>query len=142
MSGWLPRPFHRTRKASRTQRRQFAIRISILSSRLTGASSDCGDSRPGKRVPKCRTNYLAIMKSRSKVAANPSDSGMMKRAVKSTTQENSMKQIIIIAGLAGSIAWAALGAEPALTIYNQNFAVVRDTLPLDLQAGVNTVRYA
>jgi hypothetical protein len=30
----------------------------------------------------------------------------------------------------------------ALTIYNQNFAVVRDTVPLDLQAGVNTVRYA
>jgi hypothetical protein len=33
-------------------------------------------------------------------------------------------------------------AEPALTIYNQNFAVVRDTVPLDLQSGVNTVRYA
>ena len=26
-------------------------------------------------------------------------------------------------------------AEPALTIYNQNFAVVRDTVPLDLKAG-------
>jgi hypothetical protein len=33
-------------------------------------------------------------------------------------------------------------AQPALTIYNQNFAVVRDTVPLDLQAGVNPVRYA
>ena len=33
-------------------------------------------------------------------------------------------------------------AQPALTIYNQNFAVVRDTVPLDLQSGVNTVRYA
>ena len=33
-------------------------------------------------------------------------------------------------------------AEPALTIYNQNFAVVRDTVPLDLKAGANTVRYA
>ena len=33
-------------------------------------------------------------------------------------------------------------AEPALTIYNQNFAVVRDTVPLDLQAGANTVRFA
>src|SRR5271169_2451219 len=33
-------------------------------------------------------------------------------------------------------------AQPALTIYNQNFAVVRDTVPLDLQAGANTVRYA
>src|SRR5580698_10619177 len=36
----------------------------------------------------------------------------------------------------------AASAEPALTIYNQNFAVVRDTVPLDLQAGVNTVRFA
>lgn len=33
-------------------------------------------------------------------------------------------------------------AQPALTIYNQNFAVVRDTVPLDLQAGPNEVRYA
>jgi len=35
-----------------------------------------------------------------------------------------------------------LAAAPALTIYNQSFAVVRDTVPLDLQAGVNTVRYS
>lgn len=33
-------------------------------------------------------------------------------------------------------------AEPALTIYNQNFAVVRDAVPLDLKAGPNAVRYA
>src|SRR5258708_2401948 len=33
-------------------------------------------------------------------------------------------------------------AEPALTIYNQNFAVVRDTVPLDLKAGVNEVRFS
>ena len=37
---------------------------------------------------------------------------------------------------------AAVTAGPALTIYNQNFAVVRDTVPLDLQAGVNSVRFA
>src|ERR1035438_3938160 len=36
----------------------------------------------------------------------------------------------------------AAAAEPALTIYNQNFAVVRDTVPLDLKAGANAVRYA
>lgn len=40
-----------------------------------------------------------------------------------------------------SVALAAC-AEPALTIYNQNFAVVRDTVPLDLQAGENIVRFA
>ena len=34
------------------------------------------------------------------------------------------------------------GADPALTIYNQNFAVVRETLPLDLKAGNNTVRFS
>ncbi len=33
-------------------------------------------------------------------------------------------------------------AEPALTIYNQNFAVVRDSVPLDLKSGVNEVRFA
>ena len=33
-------------------------------------------------------------------------------------------------------------AQPSLTIYNQNFAVVRDTVPLDLKPGANAVRYA
>jgi hypothetical protein len=33
-------------------------------------------------------------------------------------------------------------AQPALTIYNQNFAVVRDTVPLDLKAGANAVIYS
>ena len=42
------------------------------------------------------------------------------------------------------LAVAALSAtaEPALTIYNQNFAVVRDTVPLDQKAGATAVRYA
>jgi hypothetical protein len=53
-----------------------------------------------------------------------------------------MKQIISIASLAGLMAQAVFGAEPALTIYNQDFAVVRDTVPLDLKSGVNNVRYA
>ena len=34
----------------------------------------------------------------------------------------------------------ASAAPPALTIYNQNFAVVRDTVQLDLKQGVNDVR--
>jgi hypothetical protein len=33
-------------------------------------------------------------------------------------------------------------ADPALTIYNQNFAVVRDTVPLDLKAGVSEARFS
>lgn len=30
--------------------------------------------------------------------------------------------------------------QPSLTIYNQNFAVVRQELPLDMRAGINSVR--
>ncbi len=37
---------------------------------------------------------------------------------------------------------AAVSADPALTIYNQNFAVVRDTVPLDLKAGINEASFA
>ena len=42
------------------------------------------------------------------------------------------------------LACAALTAcaEPALTIYNQNFAVVRDSVPLDLKAGATAVIYS
>src|ERR1035438_8649136 len=52
-----------------------------------------------------------------------------------------MKPAILIAVLTGLTAQAVF-AQPALTIYNQNFAVVRDSVPLDLQSGVNSVRYA
>jgi hypothetical protein len=41
----------------------------------------------------------------------------------------------------GTAMTLAASAQPALTIYNQNFAVVRDTVPLDLHAGVNTTCY-
>ena len=34
-------------------------------------------------------------------------------------------------------AWAG----PAITVYNQNFAVVRDSVPLDLKTGANEVRF-
>ena len=52
-----------------------------------------------------------------------------------------VKSINAIVILAGLLATGAL-AQPALTIYNLNFAVVRDIVPLDLQSGVNTVLYA
>lgn len=35
-----------------------------------------------------------------------------------------------------------LAEEPSLTVYNQNFAVVREKVPLDLKEGVNEVSYA
>ena len=53
-----------------------------------------------------------------------------------------MKKLTSILLIAGALSSAVATAQPALTIYNQNFAVVRDSVPLDLQAGVNTVRYA
>jgi hypothetical protein len=50
-----------------------------------------------------------------------------------------MKHLILPVLLGSAVATCA---QPALTIYNQNFAVVRDTVPLDLKAGANEVRYA
>ena len=36
----------------------------------------------------------------------------------------------------------SFAADPALTIYNGGYAVVRETLPIDLKAGVNQVSFA
>lgn len=47
---------------------------------------------------------------------------------------------ICVAGVLGGMG-VAVGADPSLTIYNQDFAVVRDTVPLDLQKGTNKVRF-
>jgi hypothetical protein len=52
-----------------------------------------------------------------------------------------MKTLATLLSL-GAAATLAAFAQPALTIYNQDFAVVRDTVPLDLKSGVNNVRYA
>ncbi len=50
-----------------------------------------------------------------------------------------MKTILLLA--AGAALATATNAQPALTIYNQNFAVVRERVPLDLKAGVNVVKF-
>ena len=52
-----------------------------------------------------------------------------------------MKTLASIISLGAAGALVAF-AQPALTIYNQDFAVVRDTVPLDLKSGGNNVRYA
>src|SRR5688572_17128967 len=36
---------------------------------------------------------------------------------------------------------SVVSAQPALTIYNQDFAVVRERVPLDLKAGENAVTF-
>jgi hypothetical protein len=52
-----------------------------------------------------------------------------------------MKKIASVLFPAVAVALAAFG-QPALTIYNQDFAVVRDTVPLDLKSGANPVVYS
>jgi len=52
-----------------------------------------------------------------------------------------MKNSVLVLLVVGALSGATATAQPALTIYNQNFAVIRDTVPLDLKAGVNDVRY-
>lgn len=42
----------------------------------------------------------------------------------------------------GGLFIAFAQAEPALTIYNQNFAVIRDNVALDLKSGVNEIRFS
>jgi hypothetical protein len=44
--------------------------------------------------------------------------------------------------LCGAAIAADANDAPALTIYNQNFAVVRETIPLDLQKGITEVTFA
>jgi hypothetical protein len=36
---------------------------------------------------------------------------------------------------------SCFSADPALTIYNQQFAVVRETIPLDLKSGLNQIAF-
>lgn len=50
-----------------------------------------------------------------------------------------MKHIASLFALA--LVATASSAQPALTIYNQSFAVVRERVPLDLTAGVNVVKF-
>src|SRR5277367_4483911 len=52
-----------------------------------------------------------------------------------------MKKITSLVAGGCFAAQAVLAADPALTIYNQNFAVVRDAIHLDLKAGVNDISY-
>ena len=49
--------------------------------------------------------------------------------------------VVGVLGICSLIAQAPAAAGPALTIYNQDFAVVRDTIALDLKQGVNSVQF-
>ena len=53
-----------------------------------------------------------------------------------------MNKPTVLCLLTFGLSAAVAAADPALTIYNENFAVVRDTVPLDLKAGTTEVRFA
>jgi hypothetical protein len=53
-----------------------------------------------------------------------------------------MSKILAILGLFSAFCFPLLAADSALTIYNQDFAVVRSTVSLDLHPGVNDVKFA
>lgn len=50
-------------------------------------------------------------------------------------------KIPLLLGLATLLPLGSLCAAPSLTLYNQNFAVVRDTVALDLKSGVNDITF-
>ncbi len=51
---------------------------------------------------------------------------------------NTFRSLLLVASFAPVLAFG----QTSLTIYNQDFAVVRDRVPLDLRAGDNVVSYA
>lgn len=53
-------------------------------------------------------------------------------------KSNTLSLLVAALPLLGS---SALPAQTALTVYNQNFAVVRETVPLDLSKGFNDVTF-
>ena len=52
-----------------------------------------------------------------------------------------MNKTLLLVGLGCLFSGTASASQPALTIYNQEFAVVRDTVPLNLKAGVNQISF-
>jgi len=61
--------------------------------------------------------------------------------------ETAMKNLLLFLLCLCSVAWGQDKSsdddnQPALTIYNQNFFVARERLPMDLIAGVNHIQYA
>ena len=59
--------------------------------------------------------------------------------MKNTNSTMKSKFVLVVIGAAGALAACA---QPSLTIYNQSFADVRDSVSLDLKAGANSVVFA
>src|SRR4051812_46047421 len=52
-----------------------------------------------------------------------------------------MKTLTWVVLLCALSLWAEPQPTPSLTIYNQNFALVREHIPLELSSGINTIRF-
>jgi hypothetical protein len=48
---------------------------------------------------------------------------------------------LLVAVLSCTFISSCFSADPSLTVYNQQFAVVRETVPLDLKQGVNQIEF-
>src|SRR5260221_820634 len=93
--------------------------------------------RQTPRQAKGQTSFLQIFP--RTVTTGP---GVVRTWVRKIKPLKSMNKALLPFAILGLILPARLIADPALTIYNQNFAVVRDTVPLDLKEGVNEVSFA
>ncbi len=62
------------------------------------------------------------------------------RAARRRTQIEGRSQLMFRAALLWC-PFLCAAADPALTLYNQHFAVVRETMPLALKPGINQVRF-
>jgi len=54
-----------------------------------------------------------------------------------------LRSSIVLCALLSALAWSQQNSTtpPSLTIYNQNFAVVREVVPLELKPGANPVSF-
>jgi hypothetical protein len=52
-----------------------------------------------------------------------------------------MRKHLVVAAVGSLLAILSARAETSLTVYNKDFAIIRDTIKLDLKTGVNDVRY-
>src|SRR5215471_6397238 len=53
-----------------------------------------------------------------------------------------VRTYLLLGALCAGFVTAVTAADPALTIYNQNFAVIREILPVDLKAGNTTLSFS
>src|SRR5215470_15040498 len=53
-----------------------------------------------------------------------------------------MRSCFLPAALYAGFVTVVTAADPALTIYNQNFAVIREILPVDLKAGNTALSFS